>query len=138
MKQGLRCLVGNGNDINIFSDGWLSSHPPRFPQLRTGVDTNLQKVHELLQLFQVIIDNYNNHQRSDLMRQLPLWILWKSRNLLLYQKQSSSWQKDLMIAEKEAQEWITCCQSMSHHTSPDFFQHVLLEKTKTRVHQMQL
>lgn len=61
--------------------------------------------------FQAIIDCYNNHNLTALERQLPLWTLWriwKSRNLLVYQKKGSSWQHDITHAKNEAQEWVEC------------------------------
>lgn len=54
---------------------------------------------------QGIIDTHNNRHLSELMRQSPLWIfwkIWKSRNLILYQKQSSDWRRDIKkLTEKQ-------------------------------------
>jgi len=44
-----------------------------------------------------------------LRRQLPLltlWRIWKSRNLLVYQRRSSTWEQDAHKATTDAFDWI--------------------------------
>lgn len=58
--------------------------------------------------FQGILDCHNNQALTPLMRQLPLgilWRIWKSRNLLLYQKKGGQWNQYLQKAIREANEW---------------------------------
>ncbi|ESQ49688.1 hypothetical protein EUTSA_v10022287mg [Eutrema salsugineum] len=40
-----------------------------------------------------------------------MWRIWKSRNLLVYQKQSNSWRKDLKQAVMDAEEWTSILNS---------------------------
>jgi len=48
-------------------------------------------------------------KNEPLRRQLPLWTLWriwKSRNLLVYQRQSNTWETDAQKATSDAFDWI--------------------------------
>lgn len=59
--------------------------------------------------FKAVLDCSTNRNLPQLTRHLPIWILWrtwKSRNLLVYQKQQSHWQTDLQKAITDAKEWI--------------------------------
>lgn len=58
--------------------------------------------------FKAIIDCHNIRQLLPLTRQLPLWRIWKSRNLLVYQKKSSEWRGDVSKAIDEAKECTNC------------------------------
>ncbi|ESQ27630.1 hypothetical protein EUTSA_v10019506mg [Eutrema salsugineum] len=40
-----------------------------------------------------------------------MWRIWKSRNLLVYQKQNNSWRKDLKQAVMDAEEWTSILNS---------------------------
>lgn len=49
------------------------------------------------------------------LRQLPLWIvwrLWKSRNILTFQRRNISWRNSLILAKRDAKEW----QDVAGHT----------------------
>lgn len=48
VQRRLCFLVGNGREINNFSDQWLPTNPLRCPQPRECMKTDLQSVHELL------------------------------------------------------------------------------------------
>lgn len=66
--------------------------------------------------FTAIIECHNNVSLSPLRRQMSLWTLWriwKSQNLLVYQRRSSVWHEDLGKALTEAKEWTECWHSES-------------------------
>ncbi|KAL9816384.1 putative ribonuclease H domain, reverse transcriptase zinc-binding domain-containing protein [Arabidopsis thaliana] len=59
--------------------------------------------------FMLVLQCCNNGRLDDITRQIPLWILWriwKSRNLLVYQRRGSSWSDDVQKAITDAYEWI--------------------------------
>ena len=49
LKQGIRILIGDGNQTNIWTDPWLPTHPSRPPQKRDDAITNLTRVQQLIQ-----------------------------------------------------------------------------------------
>lgn len=57
------------------------------------------------------------HHRAGLppvIRHLLIWILWriwKSRNILMYQRKPGLWIEDLRMAQVDAEEW---CQNSNH------------------------
>lgn len=82
---------------------WRGSRIP-YPILANNTSSFEQK-------FKAIIDCHKDWSLPALTRQLPLWTLWwiwKSRNLLVYQKKSSEWRHDLRKATEEAKEWTIC------------------------------
>ncbi|VYS68270.1 unnamed protein product [Arabidopsis thaliana] len=57
----------------------------------------------------LVIQSHTDKRNEPLRRQLPLWTLWriwKSRNLLVYQRQSNTWETDAQKATSDAFDWI--------------------------------
>ena len=48
LKNGLRILIGNGNETNTWTDPWLPTHPPRPPQRRNESITTHPTVQHLM------------------------------------------------------------------------------------------
>lgn len=49
MRKGVRLLIGDGKTTNVWLDSWLSTHPPRPPIRKEGVETNVRYVAELVE-----------------------------------------------------------------------------------------
>lgn len=57
--------------------------------------------------FRVILQHHNDNRKDAITRQIPLWTMWriwKSRNLLVYQRRSSQWLRDAQQAITDAYE----------------------------------
>lgn len=38
LKQGMHFIIGNGSTVNMWSDPWLPTHPPRAPRANNGME----------------------------------------------------------------------------------------------------
>ncbi|KAL9281236.1 putative ribonuclease H domain, reverse transcriptase zinc-binding domain-containing protein [Arabidopsis thaliana] len=59
--------------------------------------------------FRLILQCCTDTRQDHITRQIPLWMLWhiwKSRNLLVYQRKGSNWQDDVQKAITDSYEWI--------------------------------
>lgn len=65
VKQGLRCLISDGNEINIFTDPWLNTHPPRSPQ---PIDDDEPPVAKVSELFHAGIKIWNRDLIEQIIR----------------------------------------------------------------------
>ena len=48
LKKGLRVLIGDGENTNIWNDNWLPTHLPRPPRCKDGVTPNVHTVNEIM------------------------------------------------------------------------------------------
>lgn len=59
---------------------------------------------------------------SKYFQQLPVWILWKiwkSRNLLMFQQRSLSWESNLALAKNDMKEWLIIEEYISKYHGKD-------------------
>lgn len=108
--QCRRCCLDVETVEHLFFDCPFVQSIWRGTQIPNGVFFNPNCSFE--EKFQAILEYSNNVSLSPLMRQIPLWTLWriwKSRNLLVYQKRNNNWQQVLQYIFSDAAEWIHCC-----------------------------
>ncbi|KAG7551591.1 Ribonuclease H domain [Arabidopsis thaliana x Arabidopsis arenosa] len=48
LRKGMRLLIGNGQNTNVWSDPWLPTHPPRAPRCLVGTNSDLRYVKDLM------------------------------------------------------------------------------------------